>query len=778
MDLLNIESILSETESKKEGDNETLTDDDVTQWESAALDTSDEARYIRSKEEFHRNYELIERKHLSDEEEEIFSEYRFYPVKNKASNKIFVITPEKNIRFVLQKLEDKKPFFTLLKYAKDRSHIIFCPAQVFFDIVEQTSVIDKEYSEDEAKEFFDALLQEANRRNASDIHITWLSDSVEIKYRIDGKVVRNSRKISKDLGVALRNILVSQAGESEYEENEVAGQLTKIVDGVKKEYRISIGPTVHGYNIVIRAETVVSKNMTLESKGYTPKACSLIRKLFKKNHGIILVTGPTGSGKSTLLATCIVEKLNEDPKFVPEILTVEDPVEMVIEGVNQTQVNTKGAKDRWITFASAIKMFLRQDPDMIVVGEIRDPEVAMQAVTAAKTGHLTASTLHTNDVASTFTRLNELGVDNTNIEDGVVGVISQRLINKLCDNCKIAEEKEGRKVYRRNPEGCPECLGFSVPGCKGRVPITEIAVMQTGRENYKPENFEDYYSMEENVIELLENGIIDEEEASRYTKINFEDSLVKRKEIIEIWNSAIQEKKLEEEATRIFGAYQQIIDKFDYTIGYEVYMRIRDSRGEIMYPQDFMSLIKDMNMYGNFSMFLLQEISEMAKKFEKMFFWNADTADLVDEKSVEEIISRVTKERIKEHIVIEIPFEKEEYVKNFIERCNRERIRVCVNSFDGNISDVVFLQRNGLFVDYIKTGEIFASGVQRDESWVEDYINLIHTINPGTKIIASFIETEKLLSIIREKFGNKIYGYQGFGIGNIKRKKELEGELK
>lgn len=734
--------------------------------------------FIRSKDEFHRFYELIERKHISDEEEEIFNEYRFYPVKDKRTNQILVITPEKNIRFLLQKLENKKPFFTLLKYAKSKSDLIFCPMQVFFELVEQTSVIDKEYSEDEAKEFFDALLQDANRRNASDIHITWLSDSVEIKYRIDGKIVRNGKKISRELGKALRNILVSQAGESEYEENEVAGQITKIVDGIKKEYRISIGPTVHGYNIVIRAETVVSKDMTLESKGYTPKACTLIRKLFHKNHGIILVTGPTGSGKSTLLTTCIVERLNEDPRFVPEILTVEDPVEMVVEGINQTQVNKKGAKERWITFATAIKMFLRQDPDMIVVGEIRDYEVAMQAVTAAKTGHLTASTLHTNDVASTFTRLNELGIDNTNIEDGVVGVISQRLINRLCDNCKIKEEKDGRIIYRRNKEGCSECLGLAVPGCKGRIPITEIAVMQTGRENYKPENFEDYYSMEENVIELLETGMIDEEEAARYTKINFKDSLAKRKEIIEIWNEAIQEKKNEEDSTKIFAAYQPIIDKFDYTVGYEAYMRIRDSKNRIMYPSDFMSLIKDMNLYNKFSMFLMKEIAETAKKFEKTFFWNIDIEDIEEQKVMEDIVERIKNEKVKEHLIVEIPFSKSDAVKTFLEICNKENIQTCINSFEGDVSDVVFLQRNRLFVNYIKTGEIFASGIQRGENWVDQYIELIHAVNPGTKIIASFIETEKLLSIIRDRFADKIYGYQGYGIGNVKRKSELELEIR
>ena len=167
------------------------------------------------------------------------------------------------------------------------------------------------------------------------------------------------------------------------------------------------------------------------------------------NHSFFIF-GDNGSGKSTLLYTSAVERLYKDTIKIPQILTVEDPVEMVVDGMNQVQVNTKGEKENWITFISAIKMFLRQNPDMIIVGEIRNNEVAMQAITAAKTGHLTASTLHTNNVKSTFPRLRELGVDNANIEDGVRGIISQSLIQKLCSHCKEEEIINGERYFKRS----------------------------------------------------------------------------------------------------------------------------------------------------------------------------------------------------------------------------------------------------------------------------------------------------------------------------------------
>ncbi len=199
--------------------------------------------------------------------------------------------------------------------------------------------------------------------------------------------------------------------------------------------------------------------------------------ILKNPHGILLVTGPTGSGKSTTLYTALSELNTEDVN----IITVEDPVEANIDGINQVQVNPKAN----LTFASALRSILRQDPDIIMIGEIRDQETAGIAVQASITGHLVVSTLHTNSSASTITRLADMGVEPYLIADSVVGVIAQRLVRRLCPNCKkphiITEEeaeilgvktKEQMQIYE--PCGCPQCDNM---GYKGRIGVYEIMEM-------------------------------------------------------------------------------------------------------------------------------------------------------------------------------------------------------------------------------------------------------------------------------------------------------------
>ena len=206
------------------------------------------------------------------------------------------------------------------------------------------------------------------------------------------------------------------------------GRITQVVDRVEYDIRVSILPTIYGEKVVMRLAAKSALNRDKSQLGFKPYELKQFDYILKNPHGIILVTGPTGSGKSTTLYTALNELNKEDVN----IITVEDPVEANIDGINQVQVNTKAD----LTFASALRSILRQDPDIIMIGEIRDQETASIAVQASITGHLVVSTLHTNSSASTITRLEDMGIESYLIADSVIGVIAQRLVRRLCPVCK------------------------------------------------------------------------------------------------------------------------------------------------------------------------------------------------------------------------------------------------------------------------------------------------------------------------------------------------------
>ena len=252
------------------------------------------------------------------------------------------------------------------------------------------------------------------------------------------------------------------------------GRITQVVDRREFDIRVSILPTVYGEKIVMR---LTSKNALSREKsqlGLKPHDLQRFDHILKNPHGILLVTGPTGSGKSTTLYTALSELNKEDVN----IITVEDPVEANIDGINQVQVNNKAD----LTFASALRSILRQDPDIIMIGEIRDQETASIAVQASITGHLVVSTLHTNSAASTITRLVDMGIEPYLIADSTVGVIAQRLVRRLCPDCKRAKkaDAEDLDMLMRKPEedltiyepcGCAKCDGT---GFRGRIGVYEI----------------------------------------------------------------------------------------------------------------------------------------------------------------------------------------------------------------------------------------------------------------------------------------------------------------
>lgn len=318
-----------------------------------------------------------------------------------------------------------------------------------------------------------SIVGQAIKMNASDIHIEPFESSVRVRYRIDGDLQEIMRfSIKSHMAIVTR---VKIMGKMDIAERRIPqdGRVETELEGKEIDMRISTLPTVYGEKIVIRLLDRNGFSFSIEDLGLEDRDLKIFNKIIKQPYGIILVTGPTGSGKSTTLYT-ILKDLNDEEK---NIITVEDPVEYKLEGINQVQVNTKSG----LTFAKGLRSILRQDPDIIMIGEIRDSETAEISVRASITGHLVLSTLHTNDTASTIVRLVDMGIEPYLVSTSVIGIISQRLVKKLCPDCKSPYEpspQEKRilglqpedKVTLYKPTGCNKCI----KGYRGRLAIHEI----------------------------------------------------------------------------------------------------------------------------------------------------------------------------------------------------------------------------------------------------------------------------------------------------------------
>ena len=317
------------------------------------------------------------------------------------------------------------------------------------------------------------VIEQAVRQRASDIHIEPFETNVKVRYRIDG-VLREIMTYDKALFPAIiaRIKIISGMDISEKRKPQ-DGRITIDVDYKEYDIRVSNLPTVYGEKVVMRIASKEGFNRAKSELGLRPEDLEKFDAILKNPNGIILVTGPTGSGKSTTLYTALAELSTEEVN----VITVEDPVEANVAGVNQVQVNNKAD----MTFANALRSILRQDPDIIMIGEIRDSETAEIAVRASITGHLVVSTLHTNSTAATVGRLIDMGIEPYMLGDSLVGIIAQRLVRRLCD-CKksrpaTAEEKRlmglpataEQTVY--DAVGCQSCNNL---GYRGRIGIYEI----------------------------------------------------------------------------------------------------------------------------------------------------------------------------------------------------------------------------------------------------------------------------------------------------------------
>ena len=341
-------------------------------------------------------------------------------------------------------------------------------------MAEQEDIYSDDINNSPIVQLVKTMIEQAVRQRASDIHIEPMEKQVRVRYRIDGALYEKAAYNISLLPALVARIKIIGGMDISEKRKPQDGRITQVVDRREFDIRVSILPTVYGEKIVMR---LTSKNALSREKsqlGLKPHDLQKFDHILKNPHGILLVTGPTGSGKSTTLYTALSELNKEDVN----IITVEDPVEANIDGINQVQVNNKAD----LTFASALRSILRQDPDIIMIGEIRDQETASIAVQASITGHLVVSTLHTNSAASTITRLVDMGIEPYLIADSTVGVIAQRLVRRLCPDCKRAKkaDAEDLEMLMRKPEedltiyepcGCAKCDGT---GFRGRIGVYEI----------------------------------------------------------------------------------------------------------------------------------------------------------------------------------------------------------------------------------------------------------------------------------------------------------------
>jgi len=331
-------------------------------------------------------------------------------------------------------------------------------------------------------ELVDAVIEEAHARNASDIHIDPSRADVRVRLRIDG-VLTEAYQLPKNIHneVVSRVKVLSGMRTDEHQATQDGRFRHNFKGGETLDMRVSIAPTYHGENVVLRLLSDKAANFTLEMLGFSEADREKITTAIRRPNGMILSTGPTGSGKTTSLYTMI--KMLNEPEV--SIVTIEDPIEYAVEDIEQIQVNARAG----LTFANGLRSILRQDPNIIMVGEIRDAETAAIAVNTALTGHLLLSTLHTNDAATTLPRLLDMGIDAYLVASTINIAIGQRLVRKICEKCKeqvIASKsieetlaivplkqpvKAGDAFYRG--KGCEAC-GDS--GYAGRVCISEVLV--------------------------------------------------------------------------------------------------------------------------------------------------------------------------------------------------------------------------------------------------------------------------------------------------------------
>ncbi len=385
-------------------------------------------------------------------------------------------------------------------------------------------------SEDDAPiiKLINAMLGEAIKESASDVHIETFEKSLAIRFRVDGvlrDVLSPSRKLAPLLVSRVKVMAKLDIAEKRVPQD---GRISLRIGGRAVDVRVSTMPSSHGERVVMRLLDKNATRLDLHSLGMTADNHNAFRDMIQRPHGIILVTGPTGSGKSTTLYAGLSE-INSNER---NILTVEDPIEFDIDGIGQTQVNPKVD----MTFARGLRAILRQDPDVVMIGEIRDLETAEIAVQASLTGHLVMSTLHTNTAVGAITRLRDMGIEPFLISSSLLGVLAQRLVRTLCPDCKTPyqADKETKKLFNLKKKdeltlyhahGCEEC---NYKGYRGRTGIHELLLInddvkalihkEAGEQAIEQAIRDHTPSIQQDGLDKVRQGITSLEEVMRVTK--------------------------------------------------------------------------------------------------------------------------------------------------------------------------------------------------------------------------------------------------------------------
>ncbi len=430
--------------------------------------------------------------------EDLLRKYYIAPVKYE-DGKLYVLTINPYNQALINELRFKTKINTIIPYASTKQSIESILDKLFptvdkliesFDIGEEIEIeadegeiplqeVMAEAGEGPIVKLANFLIAEAVKLGASDIHVEPQEKKVVVRYRVDGvlRVYHELQAKIKDALIARLKIM-SKLDIAEKRKPQ-DGRIRTNYKGKKIDLRVSTVPTVYGEKVVMRIQEAEKYlNVKLDDLGFEPDDLEKFRRAIWTPWGMVLVTGPTGSGKTTTLYAALMERNTPDVN----IMTAEDPVEVSIPGLNQVQVNERIGLD----FASVLRAFLRQDPDIILIGEIRDTETAEIGIKAALTGHLVFSTLHTNDAPSSITRLVDMGIEPFLVGSSVILIVAQRLLRKLCPRCRLVDDTpkeallrlgvlkspdENITIFKANPKGCEHCNGA---GYKGRTAVHEI----------------------------------------------------------------------------------------------------------------------------------------------------------------------------------------------------------------------------------------------------------------------------------------------------------------
>lgn len=372
--------------------------------------------------------------------------------------------------------------------------------------------------------FLESLVKEAKSLRSSDIHIEVYDDKCRIRFRVDGQLIERHKVNKTEYPTLINKIKISAKCDIAEKRLPQDGRIRYTVDNQKIDIRVSILPTLHGEKVVLRLLGNDASHIDILKLGFTNEELERYQIAVQKTHGIILISGPTGSGKTTTLYATL-KLLN---KSKSNILTIEDPIEYTLDGVNQVQLK----EDIGLSYAEALRTFLRQDPDVIMLGEIRDAETAQMAIRAALTGHLVLSTIHTNSAWGTISRLIDMGVPSYLLANTINLSVAQRLVRMLCPHCKkeepfnsieLPKAFQSKKIETQfKAVGCNQCY---FTGYKGRKAVYEVINVTKELSEYIKEQkstIDDYCKLNkisnlaENVLTLFEKGETSLEEIYPY----------------------------------------------------------------------------------------------------------------------------------------------------------------------------------------------------------------------------------------------------------------------